>query len=238
MKVLITDEAYLKLQAYIDLCEYEISGMGKVKIVDENTVLVEDVRLWKQKVTGTTSDLDQDTEPLFINELLASGENPNDWKLWWHSHADMNVFWSPTDIGTIKEIMKVGVDGKRSGLDFLLSIVGNKKAEFRARIDAAVRNDLFGIKGIETRDNIPFERLLDNETENKIVNIEKKISKQKEKIDAIQEIIKELELEIDNMLSVEEDESIVEKCEQDISEHVEKPTYNYFLNKGKYEGKI
>lgn len=235
MKILITDYAYLKMQSYIDLCEYEISGMGKVKIIDSNTLLVEDVRLWKQTVTSTTSNLDQDAEPKFVNELIKDGENINDWKLWWHSHADMNVFWSGTDTGTIKTIMKVGEDGKRSGLDFLVSIVGNKKAEFKARIDVAVRNDVFGIKGVETRDNIPFERIIDEKIEEKINKIYERVNKQKEKIDEIQSIIDGLELEIDELLSIEEDEEIISNCEEDIKNHVEKPTYKTYNFNKSYE---
>lgn len=238
MKVLITKEAFLKMQSYIDLCEYEISGMGKVKVLESGDLLVTDIRLWDQKVTGTHVDLDQDFEYKFMMQLVEEGEDPNDWKVWWHSHVDMNVFWSSVDTKTMNDIMKVGQDERNSSPDFLLSIVGNKKAEYKVRLDAAVRNDIFGIKGIETRDDLTFERLVEPELEVKIQSIQSKINKEKEKIEKIEERMEVLNNEIEDLLVIEDSEGIEDKCEKDIEAHVIKPVYNYKFNNEHYGAKI
>lgn len=213
MKVLIEKDAYLKMQAFIDLAVGEISGIGKVR-KEGDDVVIEDIRLLKQSNTGTTSELDEGADVEFISKLVKDGEDPNNWKLWWHSHANMSVFWSPTDTGTIEAHMKAGVDGENNGLDYFVSVVGNKKADFKARIDVSTYDANFGIRGVAIRDDLPFERALDKPLEEKITKITEKIKTLKNQVDLLEE-------EMDDMLALEEDDAIVKACEKEIARNVD-----------------
>jgi proteasome lid subunit RPN8/RPN11 len=125
MKVKMLGTAYDKMRAYIDLCEYEISGMGKVSLEgDEFTV--HDVIILAQEVNGASSDIDTDALARMQVELIQAGENPAEWSLWWHSHAKMSVFWSGKDMNTINASTE---------FPYLLSIVANHAEDILARID-------------------------------------------------------------------------------------------------------
>ena len=119
--VYISSVAKKKLDAYIRHCDYEISGLGIVD-VHEDIITVEDVFIIKQSCTSGSTDIDDDAVAEFLAQNI-------DWidkmKLWWHSHCNMATFWSGTDTGTIEKFSN----------NWMLSIVGNKKGEYRCRID-------------------------------------------------------------------------------------------------------
>lgn len=235
MKVLIRNEAFLKMQGYIDLSETEISGVGKVS-VDGDNIIVEDVILLEQKNTGTNSFISEGADDVLLRELVARNENPEDWKLWWHSHANMSVFWSGTDEDTIKKHIKPNTDGEN--LDFFLSIVGNKKMEYKVRIDVSTYDKLFGIRGVETRDDLPFERILPKELEEQVSEIRKEFDKLEAKNKKLEEKRKEieeemglLELQIDEITAIEENEDILKQCKEDIDKFVIKKPVVTIYNK-------
>ena len=102
---------------------FEVSGLGNV-IYDQktNVFLVNEVYLLDQENTGTTSDIDEKALGKLMYEHHKS-EIEGELKFWWHSHADMGVFWSTTDMATIKQL---GGEGS------FLSTVFNKKEEMRS----------------------------------------------------------------------------------------------------------
>ena len=96
----LSQKARLKLWCYINLVgEYEITGFGKI----EDGVIT-DVRILKQKVKSTTVDCNQDA----MNEFLLSipAEERGLWILDWHSHVNMNTFYSGTDTNNYEEQWK------------------------------------------------------------------------------------------------------------------------------------
>lgn len=123
-RVMITLGARQKLQYFVDLCPEEISGLGTVE-KQGNNFLITDVFLFQQVVTNASTDLDQRNIGKLITNLIREGKDPSKIKLWWHSHADMEPFWSMIDESTI------------AGLEnaFMISVVGSKSGEFRCRID-------------------------------------------------------------------------------------------------------
>ena len=126
MKTLIMSEhAHRKLRAYIDQCEYEISGIGKLEVTPKGFYLV-DVTILKQKVTGATTDIDIDALGAFAYELTKNGDDLKYWRCWFHSHANMSAFFSGTDTDTI---------AKSTDHDYMVSLVGNHAGEWRARYD-------------------------------------------------------------------------------------------------------
>ena len=61
----------------------------------------------------------------FLTSAITTGINPESLKLWWHSHVNAGCFWSGTDEATIE----------RFSNGWMLSIVGNKLGEYKARVD-------------------------------------------------------------------------------------------------------
>ena len=112
-----------KLQAYIDGCKLEISGLGYVSVLSNGDLHVTDVHLLEQECTGGTTELDM---AAVGNYMMEHADRMQDIHLWWHSHVNMTVFWSQTDHDNISDL---------KGMGWLLSIVGNKKGEWKARLD-------------------------------------------------------------------------------------------------------
>lgn len=125
LTIKITKKAYQKLRYYTENCKYEISGLGKIR---EKTGYLEiyDIDIFKQKVSIVNSNLNPDTLASFLYEKYHKGESVKDYKVWWHSHSDMEVFFSDTDKHTIE---------LSSEYPYLISIVTNKRGENKVRLD-------------------------------------------------------------------------------------------------------
>ncbi len=134
-----------KLKLYIEICPGEICGIGFVSRgegipVIENLFLVhQEASLWETKL---------DTGALFnlLENAIKDGLDPWQIRVWWHSHAIWDLSWSETDESTIDAFP----------VDWLISIVGNKRGEHMARIDwrGPVRKTINDVKliGIGERD--------------------------------------------------------------------------------------
>lgn len=125
IKVKITTEAYQKLRYFTEQCDVEISGLGKVK-EKPGFLEIYDIEIFNQTVSGGHSDLDPDSLAEFLQEKFIAGESTKDYKVWWHSHVNMEAYFSPIDVNTIET---------SSEFPYLVSIVTNKRGEDRARVD-------------------------------------------------------------------------------------------------------
>ena len=126
----ITKKAYLKMKYYIEGCEDEISGFGKVtKTLNEDNeeeFKITDIEIMKQTVSGVSAIIDEETIAKFLYEKTKRNQSTAPYRVWWHSHATMNSFFSTTDDSTID---------KSTEFPYLISIVSNHKHEIKARID-------------------------------------------------------------------------------------------------------
>lgn len=125
MKLIIPKEIEERIHGYVMSVDSEIAGMGKVR-VEGDEIIVEEVMIYEQTVTGATADLSPQAIAKWQTELVRAGKSPKNWKLWWHSHDNMPAFFSKRDTDTI--------DGQTEG-DWLLSLVVNKRKEREARLD-------------------------------------------------------------------------------------------------------
>lgn len=125
MKIILTEYAHQKLQAYVKNCQYEIGGLGKVTC-DGEDFLVTDIEIFTQKVTAASVEMNADTLALFQVEKMKAKESLADYKLWWHSHAKMDVFWSSTDTDTMTGSTE---------FPWLVSLVTNHAGKLKARVD-------------------------------------------------------------------------------------------------------
>jgi len=123
-EVSITAEAKQWLDLYIATADGEISGLGTVRLYD-GRLIITDIHLLEQECSATSTALSEEDVASFLLQTVRLGLDPSELKLWWHSHAHMNVFWSKTDDDTAGNF----------GNGWMLSIVGNKRGHYLCRFD-------------------------------------------------------------------------------------------------------
>jgi hypothetical protein len=104
---------------WIQKAEGEVSGLGKVQMID-GVMKVTSAVLIDQKNTGASTEMSAQAVGKAMFELK---DEPGHLNWWWHSHVDFDVFWSGTDMDTIRELGKHG---------WFLSTVLNKKEEIKS----------------------------------------------------------------------------------------------------------
>jgi proteasome lid subunit RPN8/RPN11 len=130
MNIYIEPSALLKLWAYVDAVDTEIGGMGYAYRDGEDLVWQE-VFLLPQVSSGAEVDFEvTNGDEYAINKAAQEGVLGQPGFVWvsWHSHANMATYWSTTDTDRINGLAK-------TGLPYLLSFVGNKKREYKLRMD-------------------------------------------------------------------------------------------------------
>ena len=114
----IEHSVYDKIQYWIDKTNIEVSGLGRIVYDAENHVWrVVSAYLVDQVNSAADTTLDAEA----IGRLMfETKDDPGQLNWWWHSHHDMDVFWSSTDIAAIEELGEHG---------FFTATVFNKKRE-------------------------------------------------------------------------------------------------------------
>lgn len=109
LEVIYDELAYNKIMHWCKkAAPQEISGLGNVTYDKEAGVMrVTDVWLLEQENGAATTDINDEAVGKLMykhHQLAREGEIEGDLKLWWHSHVNMGVFWSGTDMDTIKQL--------------------------------------------------------------------------------------------------------------------------------------
>lgn len=120
----IRSTALTKLRLYAARCPFEIGGLGHV-LADPAGLVVTDVFILPQRVSMSDTELDSTGLFDLLARLVAEGEDVATLRLWWHSHAEMEVSWSETDAGTIENLPG----------DFWVAVVTNRQGDLRCRLD-------------------------------------------------------------------------------------------------------
>jgi hypothetical protein len=126
MKLKISLIPYLKMYYYTRAAKGEISGLGKIKIINDEIAIVTRALIFEQECSSAYTELNEDMLAKFVVDLVKKNEDPQNWKLWWHSHNDFSVGWSSVDEDCIKHLSKDTV---------LFSICINKDGDMIARVD-------------------------------------------------------------------------------------------------------
>jgi hypothetical protein len=101
-RIVIDPVVYHKVMHWVNRTDIEVSGLGKVIFDEEtNTLRVIDAIMLPQKNTAATTELDG---AAVAKAMFLLRDTPGHLRWWWHSHANMGVFWSGTDIDTIKQL--------------------------------------------------------------------------------------------------------------------------------------
>ena len=103
----------------------EIGGMSICYQDKDSDWIVTDPVILKQEIAGSTCDLDQDALADYYCNAQKKHGKKNFRFCWWHSHHNMGVFWSGTDIKGIEEYS----DG-----DMSFALVVNLKRENKFRV--------------------------------------------------------------------------------------------------------
>lgn len=120
-QVQIDPKVHAKIMHWVNKATGECSGLGKVQ-VEGGSLRVIDACLVKQENAGASTEMDGGAVAKAMYEMR---ETPGHLNFWWHSHVNMDVFWSGTDIDTIRDIGKNG---------FLVSSVFNKRQEIKSAL--------------------------------------------------------------------------------------------------------
>jgi len=120
-KVVIDELVYQRIMHWVNKSQYEVSGLGKV-VVEDGVVRVVAAYLLPQKNSQTSTDI----EAADVGRLAyETRDEPGELRFWWHSHVNMQVFWSGTDLETINQL---GAHG------WFVHTVFNKRNETRTAI--------------------------------------------------------------------------------------------------------
>ncbi len=118
LRVRIDADAMERIWHWTDLATGEFSCLATVT----NELLVGDVQLFDQICTSASTELDQEA----LAKFLVTHPEPERVRAWIHSHGRLGVFWSQQD--------ETCIDGLANDT-CLVSIVVNKKREWKARVD-------------------------------------------------------------------------------------------------------
>lgn len=123
--VWIDQEAADRLGVYLQHPQ-EISGLGQVEVIDGEFVITS-VHLLEQTVSNAHTTISEIGVLKLLQELKSRGESTESLRFWWHSHANMEPYFSTIDQRTIAGF---------GHLPWLLSYVGcHRPGQYEARLD-------------------------------------------------------------------------------------------------------
>lgn len=225
MKIILENKSAIKLRYYTQFAKGEVSGIGKSVINEDGDAVVTDIALFDQECTGATTDIDDEALAKFMNDLHQAGESLADWNLWWHTHADMSVFWSSTDDNTIAE--------HSGNHDYLISIVTNKKGDLKGRLDVFPKDNSPFKKQFNPvkYDDLDIEVLVDDELKKEVGE---KIEELEDKKTDAENFIEELNKQIgEHSASLLSDDVLEQECKEDVLAKVREKTYTSVIGNGK-----
>ena len=98
-RIFIPDEIFQKIMWWVKKSNHEVSGMGKLT-QSGDLFTITDAILLPQKNTSTTTDIEPEDVARAMYQLR---DTPGELRWWWHSHVNMQAFWSGTDKDTIRD---------------------------------------------------------------------------------------------------------------------------------------
>lgn len=113
-KVLITPEAYMRIQLYVEIGRLEVGWLGTATQLPNGNFLIDQTFLLEQEVTGTETELSVEGQNKLVEELLTPGtdaalDRVNRLRFWGHSHVRMGTGPSGTDESTMMRFATEGM---------------------------------------------------------------------------------------------------------------------------------
>lgn len=140
LEIIIPLAPWKRIMAYTDIAEGEIQGWADLDYdAEKKQLIVGEVYLLEQEASGGHVLIDEETQSKFNLECAKKGLKQTP-RLWWHSHVNMETFFSGIDENNLKE---------HQNDTFIVALVVNKKREYHAKayIKMVSFNGLFGENG-------------------------------------------------------------------------------------------
>lgn len=123
----VVDEAFLRrLWVYTCATHDEVSALGEVEVRGPQLYIPDKFHLLPQERSPGHVEFDIDEVARFITRYVQSGQSPERVRLWFHTHVNMDVFFSFTDEETIKRLAKM--------MPLVVAVVTNQRGEALWRI--------------------------------------------------------------------------------------------------------
>jgi hypothetical protein len=134
IEIYIEQDVYNKIMHWVNKSNNEVSGFGNVVFDAVNKrFTVVDAFLIEQYNSGATTEIEAAALGKMYAKHFKFGSGALKW--WWHSHVNMNVFWSGTDESTIRQY---GANG------YICASVFNKRNEIRSAVCYKSSHKMFG----------------------------------------------------------------------------------------------
>jgi hypothetical protein len=127
MKITVDNDAHQYVSACVKATKDEVGGIAFVELKKPGWFHISEFLLLPQEASAASVDFDDES---FIEVITkASKEGKEDQlRCSWHSHGDMDVYFSNTDEKGILEYSDLG-------MPWLLSLVYNRSGEIASRVD-------------------------------------------------------------------------------------------------------
>ena len=123
MKLQLTKDQHDEISEYVKQCSDEIGGLGTLIFDDKGTAHVEQLFMVKQKVHGSTCELDPEDINRVMFEVFEQ-DCKGQLCFWWHSHVNMGTSPSGQDDTTMAQIGNAG---------YSIAMIINKIGEMSCR---------------------------------------------------------------------------------------------------------
>lgn len=129
--VYIRAKDYIKLRAYVEQVNTEISGFARVDPLEGGHFLVSNFKIFDQiNSPGHTEMYEEAISKYTLDAVKEDIDVNKELKCWWHSHCKMGTFWSMIDENQIEDH-----DTKMEEDNWKLSLETNHAGSLMARID-------------------------------------------------------------------------------------------------------
>ena len=145
--VFFTPLAWAKMLALINGFSDEVAWHGVAHRGDDPTkdeYIISDILVYPQEVTGSTVTTDQTGYEEFLAGL--DDDTFNNLRFQGHSHVNMGVSASPTDVNLLESIL-----AQLESSMFYIFMIWNKRLEFSAKIYDLAKNVLFETSDVEVK---------------------------------------------------------------------------------------
>lgn len=129
-----TNEAYIKMLELVHTSDIEVQWHGLINKEDEHTYTVYDILVYPQIATAMTVTSDDEAYAMWMMNL--TNIQVNDLRLQGHSHVNMGVSPSGTDLKTFDDFLT-------QVNDYYIFFIVNKKYDIHVRLYDVEHNILF-----------------------------------------------------------------------------------------------
>jgi hypothetical protein len=127
MKITVDNDAHQYVTACVRSTKDEVGGIAFIELIEQGKFHISEFVLLPQEATATSVDFD-DKSFIEIIERASKEGKEEQLRCSWHSHGDMDVYFSNTDEKGILEYSDLG-------MPWIVSLVYNRAGDMDSRID-------------------------------------------------------------------------------------------------------